>query len=105
MTRKANNIAALRLHKHKLSLAKAKRLADGRPKWKDEKYMKIEEYEAYIDWFLTMDQDEFNLMGIDGEKAKIAFKMYELKKKEGGEKNPLEVVIVESIASDTDETT
>ena len=51
-------INAMRDYWEKKRLAKAKRLAKGKPKWKDEKVATIEEREAYIDRFLELEDDE-----------------------------------------------
>lgn len=57
-------------------LSKARRLSTGHPKHNDEKAMKKEEYEAYIDEFLKSGEK-------DAAKTKIAARMYENKMKEG----------------------
>lgn len=68
---------------------KALRLAQNKPKWKDEKVMKKEEYEAYIDKYLILEEGE----GIPNEsQTKIAVKMYENKSKEKDAPNPLDGV-------------
>ena len=70
----------------KRQLAKAKRLLKNKPLYKDEKYMNKEDYEKYIDRFLTIAEDA--LPNVD--QTKIAVSMYDKKcKYDSAEKNPL----------------
>jgi len=88
MVQNNTNTDGIQRYRKKRQLAKAKRLAANRPLWKDEKYMKKEEYENYIDSFLHLEDDA--TPNID--QAKIAVQMYEKKcKYENQTKSTVEV--------------
>ena len=78
-------------HRQKNALKKARRLAKARPKWEDEKNMKIDEYEAYILRYMELDEDdEGNPIRPSLDQAKIAKDIMALKMKTSkGESNPL----------------
>ncbi|WP_371805462.1 hypothetical protein [Candidatus Lokiarchaeum ossiferum] len=77
-------IKNLAQYRKKRQLLKAKRLAANKPKWKDEKYMTPEEYEAYVDEFLRNHEKDLELV-------KIAVSMYGKKQKYASdEKNILD---------------
>ena len=84
MPQYSKGLEAIDVIRKKKQLAKAKRLAAGKPKWKDEKYMTPEEYEAYIDGFLRNGDKDI-------EKVKIAVQMFDKKQKyQSKNDNPLE---------------
>ena len=78
-------------HREKTALAKARRLAKLKPKWRDEELMKITEYEAYIERYLELDDDdEGNPIRPHLDQAKIAKDIMALKmKNKTGSANPL----------------
>ncbi len=87
MARYTKGLEKLAQYRKKQQFLKARRLASNNPKWKDEKYMTPEEYEAYIDRYLVVAEGDFP----EESQTKIAVKMYDLKKKYSqGNKNPLD---------------
>jgi len=70
-------IHALQAYWKQRQLLKAKRLSKGKPKYSDEKIMKATEYEAYVDRFLRLEDD--NDPSLD--QTKIAKDMLALKLK------------------------
>ncbi len=68
-----------KVDKQKRKTEKAKRLAAGQPKHKDEKYMDKEELEAYIDLYLQLADGDIP----DNDQVKIAKDMWKEKLKQG----------------------
>ena len=77
MVQSSKCIDALDTYRLEKQYAKARRLANNAPKWKDEKYMTPEELDAYIDRYLTVPDGEEP----SESQTKIAQKQYDLKNK------------------------
>jgi len=77
MARYSKGLEAFAILRRKKQSEKALRLAKGKPKWKDEKYMKREELEAYIDRYL---EDDVDVIPSEAQ-VKVAKSMYDTKMK------------------------
>ena len=70
------NLHGLQAYWKQKAMLKARRLAKNKPKWKDEHYMNKEQYEAYIDKYLALEEDQERPFL---DQAKIAKDMYKEK--------------------------
>ena len=80
-------LRGIRKHRKKIIDAKAKRLANNKPKWKDEKYMNLKQLDEYLDSYLELEDE---MLRPTNKQAHVALVLYCNKSKTDNSTNTLE---------------